>query len=46
LEDYRNAKIEGQNPKTEKPKVLTEFRKQELIKALQSKNLYKNKLTN
>lgn len=41
LEDYRNAKIEEQKPKTEKPKVLTEFRKQELIKLLQSKNLYK-----
>jgi len=42
LEDYRNAKIEEQKPKTEKPKVLMEFRKQELIKLLQSKNLYKN----
>jgi DNA primase len=42
LEDYRNAKIEEQKPKTEKPKVLTEFRKQELQKLLQSKNLYKN----
>lgn len=41
LEDYRNAKIEEQKPKTEKPKVLTEFRKQELTKLLQSKNLYK-----
>lgn len=41
LEDYRNAKIEEQKPKTEKPKVLTEFRKQELIKLLQSQNLYK-----
>ncbi|CAG0964125.1 DNA primase [Methanosarcinales archaeon] len=41
LEDYRNAKIEEQKPKTEKPKVLSEFRKQELIKILQSKNLYK-----
>jgi DNA primase len=41
LEDYRNAKIEEQKPKTEKPKVLTEFRKQELQKLLQSKNLYK-----
>jgi DNA primase len=41
LEDYRNAKIEEQKPKTEKPKVLSEFRKQELIKLLQSKNLYK-----
>lgn len=40
LEDYRNAKIEEQKPKTEKPKVLTEFRKQELIKLLQSKNLF------
>ncbi|MBK7635487.1 MAG: toprim domain-containing protein [Saprospiraceae bacterium] len=40
LEDYRNAKIEEQKPKTEKPKVLTEFRKQELIKILQSKNLF------
>jgi DNA primase len=39
LEDYRNAKIEEQKPKTEKPKVLSEFRKQELIKLLQSKNL-------
>ncbi|CAG0988595.1 DNA primase [Methanosarcinales archaeon] len=41
LEDYRNAKIEEQKPKTEKPKVLSEFRKQELQKLLQSKNLYK-----
>lgn len=41
LEDYRNARIEEQKPKTEKPKVLTEFRKQELQKLLQSKNLYK-----
>lgn len=41
LEDYRNAKIEEQKPKAEKPKVLTEFRKQELQKLLQSKNLYK-----
>lgn len=41
LEDYRNAKIEEQKPKTEKPKILTEFRKQELQKLLQSKNLYK-----
>lgn len=40
LEDYRNAKIEEQKPKAEKPKVLTEFRKQELIKILQSKNLF------
>jgi DNA primase len=40
LEDYRNAKIEEQKPKTEKPKVLSEFRKQELIKLLQSKNLF------
>lgn len=40
LEDYRNAKIEEQKPKTEKPKVLSEFRKQELIKILQSKNLF------
>jgi DNA primase len=41
LEDYRNAKIEEQKPKAEKPKVLTEFRKQELTRLLQSKNLYK-----
>jgi DNA primase len=40
LEDYRNAKIEEQKPKMEKPKVLTEFRKQELIKMLQSKKLF------
>jgi len=40
LEDYRNARIEEQKPKTEKPKVLSEFRKQELIKLLQSKNLF------
>jgi DNA primase len=40
LEDYRNAKIEEQKPKTEKPKVLSEFRKQELIKLLKSKNLF------
>lgn len=41
LEDYRNARIEAQKPKAEKPKVLTEFRKKELTKLLQSKNLYK-----
>ncbi len=41
LEDYRNAKIEAQKPKAEKPKVLTEFRKRELQKLLQSKHLYK-----
>jgi DNA primase len=41
LEDYRNARIEEQKPKAEKPKVLTEFRRKELIKLLQSKNLYK-----
>ena len=41
LEDYRNARIEEQKPKIEKPKVLTEFRKQELQKLLQNKNLYK-----
>lgn len=41
LEDYRNAKIEEQKPKTEKHKVLTEFRKKELTKLLQSKNLYR-----
>lgn len=41
LEDYRNAKIEEQKPKAEKPKVLTEFRKRELQKLLQNKNLYK-----
>lgn len=40
LEDYRNAKIEEQKPKAEKPKILTEFRKQELTKLLQSKNLF------
>lgn len=40
LEDYRNAKIEEQKPKTEKPKVLSEYRKQTLIKLLQSPNLY------
>lgn len=44
LEDYRNTKIEEQKPKAEKPKVLTEFRKQELIKILQSKNLYKKSM--
>lgn len=42
LEDYRSAKIEEQKPKAEKPKALTEFRKRELQKLLQSKNLYKH----
>lgn len=41
LEDWRNAKNEEQKPKAEKPKVLTEFRKQELTKLLQSKELFK-----
>ena len=47
LEDYRNVRIEEQKPKAEKPKVLTELRKKELLKLLQSKNLYKklNELT-
>ncbi len=39
LEDYRNAKAEEQKPKTEKPKVLTELRKQELLKILRRPNL-------
>lgn len=39
LEDYRNQRIEQQKPKTEKPKVLTESRKQELLKLLRKPNL-------
>jgi DNA primase len=40
LEQYRQVRIEEQKPKTEKPKTLTESRKQELLKILQSKNLF------
>src|SRR5690554_127785 len=40
LEDYRNAKIEEQKPKAEKPKVLTEFRKASLMQLLKTPNLY------
>lgn len=40
LEDCRSARIEEQKPKAEKPKALTEFRKRELQKLLQNKNLY------
>jgi DNA primase len=39
LEHYRQNKIEEQKPKTEKPKVLSEARKQELLKILKDKNL-------
>jgi DNA primase len=39
LEYYRQNKIEEQKPKTEKPKVLSEARKQELLKILKDKNL-------
>ena len=47
LEDYRHARIEEQKPKAEKPKVLPELRKKELLKLLQSPNLYEklNELT-
>ena len=40
LEQYRQVRIEEQKPKTEKPRVLSEARKQELLKLLQSKNLF------
>ena len=40
LEQYRQNKIEEQKPKTEPIKTLTESRKAELLKLLQSKNLY------
>ena len=40
LEDYRNTKIEAQKPKEEKKKVLSEFRKEELLKILKSQNLF------
>jgi len=39
LEDYRNHRIEEQKPKTEKPKTLTESRKQELLRILRKPNL-------
>ena len=39
LEDFRNHRIEQQKPKTEKPKTLTESRKQELLKILRKPNL-------
>ncbi|MEN9655654.1 MAG: hypothetical protein RL311_562 [Bacteroidota bacterium] len=40
LEDHRNQKIERQKPKTEPKKVLSAFRKEELKKILQRKDLY------
>jgi DNA primase len=40
LEQYRQEKIEQQKPKTEPVKTLSEARKQELLKILQSKNLF------
>ncbi|MFZ5970720.1 MAG: toprim domain-containing protein [Bacteroidota bacterium] len=40
LERYRQVRIEEQKLKTEKPKTLTEARKQELLKILQGKNLF------
>jgi DNA primase len=40
LEQYRQGKIEEQKPKIEPVKTLTESRKTELIKLLQSKNLF------
>lgn len=39
LEDHRNAKNEASKPKQEKKRVLTEFRKQELLKIVQRKDL-------
>jgi DNA primase len=39
LEHYRQNKTEQQKPKTEKEKTLTEARKKELLKVLQSENL-------
>ena len=40
LEHYRQERIEQQKPKTEPIKSLTESRKAELLKLLQSKNLF------
>jgi DNA primase len=40
LEQYRQSRIEEQKPKTEPIKTLTESRKAELLKLLQSKNLF------
>lgn len=40
LEQYRQSRIEEQKPKTEPIKTLTESRKAELLKILQSKNLF------
>jgi DNA primase len=40
LEDHRNHKIEKQKPPVEKKKVLSSFRKEELKKILQRKDLY------
>jgi DNA primase len=40
LERYRQERTEQQKPKTEKEKILSEARKQELLKVLQSKNLF------
>jgi DNA primase len=40
LERYRQERTEQQKPKTEKEKILTEARKQELLKLLQGKNLF------
>ena len=42
LEDHRNQKIERQKPKTEPKKVLSNFRKEELKKILQRKDLYQH----
>jgi DNA primase len=40
LEQYRQERIEQQKPKTDPVKALSEVRKQELLKILQSKNLF------
>ncbi len=40
LEQYRQERIEQQRPKEEKTKVLSEARKQELLKILKEKNLF------
>ena len=39
LEDYRKTKIEENKPKTEPKKVLTQFRKEELLKTLKRSDL-------
>jgi DNA primase len=39
LEEHRNQKIEKQKPPVEKKKVLTQFRKEELLKILKRKDL-------